>query len=141
MLNYRTKYSEFELQALLYDQLRSQDIDVKGEVYWRMSNTYCRLDLVIYENRKPICIIEVKRNDYYWDKTEAQMIKYEEAFNLPVLLFNDISQMSFIMSEIQKCIKGIYNKEEFHTGKEQLIDTQEIVIQKLLVKHPILLEY
>ena len=54
--------SEFEVQANLYSALKTKGVDVRGEVAWfdPGTRTHCRFDLVIYENKAPVHILEVK---------------------------------------------------------------------------------
>ena len=50
------RVAEFEIQAELYNKLKNEGYDVRGEVKAKKS----RLDLVVFENKKAKCIIEVK---------------------------------------------------------------------------------
>lgn len=58
--------SEFEVQAALYSALRELGIDVRGEVKFygdfglRDAKASCRFDLVIFRDKNPELIIEVK---------------------------------------------------------------------------------
>lgn len=52
-------FSEFEIQAFVYQAIRSLGFDVRGEVY--SSNGSCRFDLVVFNvSKKAAAIIEVK---------------------------------------------------------------------------------
>ena len=57
-MKYRTRPSEFEIQAYLYCELRRLGYDVRGEVSTKDGD--CRFDLVVFANKKPVRIIEVK---------------------------------------------------------------------------------
>ena len=50
--------SEFEVQAYIYQNLRANGYDVRGEVTTRQSSAI--LDLVVFDERTPVLIIEVK---------------------------------------------------------------------------------
>lgn len=54
--------NEFELHAWLYGKLKNIGLDVRGEVRWfdPVERIQCRFDLVIFENKRPHQIIEVK---------------------------------------------------------------------------------
>ena len=67
---YEIKYpeieSEFEVQAFLYSELKKKGIDARGEVQThgafglRPSKASCRFDVVVFENKKAILILEIK---------------------------------------------------------------------------------
>lgn len=163
-MKYPDKYSEFELQAILYNELKNRNIDVKGEVTWKHKEEYCRLDLVVYitqtepilaknksshilkNKKKPICIIEVKSCLNRVTRTKFQIQWYESTFNLPVLLFNNIIQLDYVISEILKSIDGNYNKQDYYKNlKQHKLNTGPEAIQEacsdLIKEYPILLEY
>lgn len=87
--------TEFEVQAYIYNSLCELGLVVKGEVVYETSRRKtkdktrgekCRFDLVIYENRKAIRIIEVKaRQVSHKNGLEAtrQSRKYR-SFGVPV---------------------------------------------------------
>jgi hypothetical protein len=57
-IEYPKKLSEFEIQAYIYNTLRAKGFDVRGEVTSRRGSAI--LDLVVFDNRRPVLIIEVK---------------------------------------------------------------------------------
>jgi len=57
-LRYPDLPSEFEVQSRIYTELRSRGLDVRAEV---KGGVRCRFDLVIFSEKKPIRIIEVKK--------------------------------------------------------------------------------
>ena len=58
-IDYPKRESEFEVQAYLYHTLRERGFDVRGEVTSRQRSA--RLDLVVFNRRVAVLIIEVKR--------------------------------------------------------------------------------
>jgi len=65
-IKYPENESEFEVQAFLYSALKKKCIDARGEVKshgsfgLRPSKASCRFDIVIFENKKAILILEIK---------------------------------------------------------------------------------
>lgn len=57
---YPGEASEFEIQAYLFHHLNALGFDTRGEISSRCAT--CIFDLVVYLDRKPIRIIEVKRS-------------------------------------------------------------------------------
>lgn len=55
--------TEFEVQAELFCELKKRGYDVRGEVCYRNEEMQCRFDLVIFNNKIPRWIIEVKASD------------------------------------------------------------------------------
>lgn len=66
-IQYPDHVSEFEVQAkLMFELMSIPGAEIRGEVKSRGTHglrdakTACRFDLVVYSNKKPVCIIEVK---------------------------------------------------------------------------------
>lgn len=63
---YVRKYSEFEIQAYVYQNLRDMGHDARGEVQSTTKKEEkkgkCIFDIVVFENWYPIRIIEIKRS-------------------------------------------------------------------------------
>lgn len=53
--------SEFEIQSYIYSTLKTKGYDVRGELRTRLG--VCRFDLVVFVDRKPVRIIEVKQSE------------------------------------------------------------------------------
>lgn len=68
---YPREASEFEVQSFIYQSLLSLGIDVRGEV----RSIVGIHDLVIFEDQRPIRVVEVKRRQSR--DTAAQMRRYE----------------------------------------------------------------
>jgi hypothetical protein len=67
---YPRQASEFEIQSTLYHALRQRGYDVRGEVLVQTQEkignahkTIFRLDLVVFKDRAPFLIIEVKKKN------------------------------------------------------------------------------
>lgn len=65
-IEYPTVASEFEVQAFLYSELKRRGLDVRGEVKargcfgLRKAKAACRFDLVLFQNRQAVMILEIK---------------------------------------------------------------------------------
>lgn len=66
-IQYPDHVSEFEVQAkLMFELMNIPGAEIRGEVKsrgthgLREAKTACRFDLVVYSDKKPVCIIEVK---------------------------------------------------------------------------------
>lgn len=57
---YPDKHSEFEVQCHIYNTLRDMGVDARGEVMTQAGTA--RLDIVIYEAKRPVMILEIKRS-------------------------------------------------------------------------------
>ena len=57
LLQYPRKQSEFEIQAYLFSELRGMGLDARGEV---RAGRESRFDIVVFEEKDPVLIIEVK---------------------------------------------------------------------------------
>lgn len=98
------RISEFEIQSDLYQELKQQGFDVRGEVKAKQS----RLDIVVFnEQKKAVCIVEVKsqKKERTTQRKYKRVAKYEELFKLPVLTCLNRNQITEIVNEV----KGIIN--------------------------------
>lgn len=100
-----TRPSEFEIQARLYNKLREEGFNVRGELNAKLSHDRnCRLDLVVYDyNNNPVCIIEVKS----WAKPRSirrysnKQLKRYRKLGYPVLLCCHKNMMSAVIQEVK----------------------------------------
>jgi response regulator RpfG family c-di-GMP phosphodiesterase len=58
-VTYPDSYSEFEIQSFLHTALREKGYDARGEV--RTTTGKSRFDIVIFEQKKAVRIIEIKK--------------------------------------------------------------------------------
>ncbi len=93
------RIAEFEIQAELFNKLRTQGFNVRGEVKAEKS----RLDLVIFntENRAK-CSIEVKSSQRIKKRKYKRVEKYEELFNLPVIVCVHNDQINQTIDEVRR---------------------------------------
>lgn len=112
---YPKKHSESEIQALLWYFLRKKKIDARLEVsaYNPISgkNSY-KLDIVIFVNKVPCCIIECKswsdgysKTAIYRTNNTKQIKKYKAVYGLPVLVCARMSFVTPTIALIEKIIK------------------------------------
>ena len=98
------KISEFEVQSDLYQELKKLGFNVKGEVKAK----YSRLDIVVFDNlNNARIIIEVKSRlrPRATIRKYKRVQKYEELFNLPVLVCINHDQID----ETIKKVKELFN--------------------------------
>jgi hypothetical protein len=80
---YPSKPSEFEVQASLYNALKNAGLDVRGEVKVsgrrKLGVKYrgARFDLVVYQGKVPVILIEVKKSLNAKSNTN-QLSRYRE---------------------------------------------------------------
>lgn len=67
-MQYPKNASEFEIQAELYFGLRKLGFDARGEV----PTSKCRFDLVVFDNKQPVLIIECKKPAYVWRNKDVK---------------------------------------------------------------------
>ncbi|MCK5611718.1 type I restriction enzyme HsdR N-terminal domain-containing protein [Candidatus Pacearchaeota archaeon] len=109
-IKYPERISEFEIQSLTYGILRKEGFIVRGEVKAYKS----RLDIVVYdEQKKAVCIIEVKSRKRIRTRTKKykQVQKYEELFNLPVLVCVSKSQIQDTLNQVRRIMNGSSNND------------------------------
>jgi type I site-specific restriction-modification system R (restriction) subunit len=99
-VDYPQRYSEFEIQASVWSVLKKNGVDVRGEV----KALGCRFDLVIYKNKEPICIIEVKnkRRDKPEYEVKSKQLKRYRLFGIPVLY---CANHHYILSTVDKVLE------------------------------------
>lgn len=105
---YPVKYSEFEIQAELYHQLRIRDVEVRGSVPARCfefnKQPFVFFDLVVFNLLKlPVVIIECKNhseNSPPHVLNGRQKRRYEQ-FNIPILLCDRVSRIEPVIQEIE----------------------------------------
>lgn len=108
-IGYPGEFSEFEVQSYLFTELTALGFDVRGEVMSKCST--CIFDLVIFVDRKPVRIIEVKRSrpkggvksvNRKIDMTrELQRRRYSE-FGLPVDLVVALREAKIYVDHVRK---------------------------------------
>lgn len=106
---YPSIQSEFEVQAYLYGALKAQGLDVRGEVCvfglfgMREAKAVCRFDLVVFENKNPILILEVKaRHVTHKNGIEAnRQFKRYTTFGLPVWFVYGMDGAEIALSELK----------------------------------------
>ena len=78
--------TEFEVQAWLYSILKQYGFDVRGEVCFKGQDFQCRFDLVMFDQEKPVRIIEVKASQIKHKKTleETRQGRRYRMFGVPV---------------------------------------------------------
>lgn len=107
-INYPHVQSEFEVQAWLYNALRTNGHDVRGEVPvyglfgLRKTKVSCRFDLVIFKNKVPVVILEVKAktvNHKNGIEATRQGRNYI-LFGIPVLMIYGMNDAIKVIEEI-----------------------------------------
>lgn len=94
MITYPVKKSEFEIQAEVYNYLKNQNIDVRGEVNMRDINgkkgfKQFRFDLVVFQEKKAVLIIEVKSPGHRVERfCNTRQFKKYSALNVGLLVIN-----------------------------------------------------
>jgi hypothetical protein len=92
-------YTEFEVQAYLYAEFKARGFLVRGELKTKCGK--CKFDLVLYSEREPVRIIEVKNgrtlNGKYNPvkspaKTESEQIDKYAEFGVPVDLIRGMEE-------------------------------------------------
>ena len=95
------RFSEFEIQAFIYYELKKLEIVVRGEMPSYCGD--CIFDLIIYKDSVPIRIIEVKKHLFSGaqKKTKSQVNRYSK-FGVPVDIICS-------MDEAEEYIKNFQN--------------------------------
>ncbi len=115
-IEYPKKKSEAEIQALLWYFLRKRKIDARLQVTAHNPITNkksCKLDLVIFVDQKPRCIVECKswsdgysRTAIYRTNNTKQIRKYKEFYGLPVLVCARSSFVTTTITLIEQILKS-----------------------------------
>lgn len=95
-IDYPKKRSDAEIEALLWYFLKKRKVDARLQVTAYNPDSEkksCKLDLVVFVDKLPKCIVEVKswsdgysRNAIYRTNNTKQIKKYKEYYGLPVLV-------------------------------------------------------
>lgn len=103
-IKYPEKDFEIDTQTHLLILLREMGYDAKQEVKFKNN----RFDIVIFEEKKAICIIEVKNHKRKYIGSPAlpslqtkQLTKYKK-MGLPVLLCRNANDMPRIIERVKK---------------------------------------
>lgn len=121
---YPKKYSEAEVESAILSTLKNENIDARAQVTaptYRVKNygkrkrdfAMSRLDIVVFKNKKAICIIECKswKEDYtapsqiQQRRRAKQIVDYEMLYEIPVILCGRINHVNAVVEEV----KGIIN--------------------------------
>jgi uncharacterized protein YjhX (UPF0386 family) len=107
MISYPVGQSEFEIHAYLFCKLRVAKLDARGEVNWvtglsKRGWKHCRCDIVIFKDKIPRLIIEVKRKKK--DRSHSrQQGKYSIA-GVPVLWCCGFSEIDALVDKCKDMI-------------------------------------
>jgi hypothetical protein len=103
--------TEFEIQAFIYSELRAMGVDVRGELVTtfydgseigcrsQKCRTVCRFDLVVFADRKPVHIIEVKRERKKVIKECGRQCGRYRRYGVPVTFVSGMDQSRTIVSQ------------------------------------------
>lgn len=107
-ISYPVKHSEFEVHAELYDRLRALGYDARGCVPARCRDDKgrqprCHLDLVVFRERQPVVIIEVKNgNGTSFVMNDTQQARRYLKFGLPVIQCPNMNWVSVTVEKVQE---------------------------------------
>jgi len=105
--------SEFEIQAFIYAELRALGVDVRGELVTvffdgingkQKHRTMCRFDLVIFENKIPIRIVEVKHGRKTFVSERARQCERYRKYGVPVTFVFGMEQAIRFVSDFTDTI-------------------------------------
>lgn len=112
MIKNNNKPTEFELQASLYNNIKSRWIEVRGEFtdysiwerfgYKKWFQT-CRFDILIFKDWVSCAIIEVKKPWREIKEYGRQYIKYK-SYWMPLIYCNSFDDIEDIISQIEKIV-------------------------------------
>uniref|UniRef100_A0A6M3LA39 Restriction endonuclease type IV Mrr domain-containing protein n=1 Tax=viral metagenome TaxID=1070528 RepID=A0A6M3LA39_9ZZZZ len=117
-IKYPRKRSEAEIQALLWYFLRKKKIDARLEVRGGSPDGKrgCQLDIVVFVDKSPVCIIECKSwsSSYqltarYRVNNRKQIQRYKEFFGLPVLVCGRINKVTDTVREVESILSSTNN--------------------------------
>jgi len=116
IIEYPKKHSEAEIQALLWYFLRKRKIDARLQVTGynpSIQKKSCKLDLVVFVDKTPKCIVECKswsngysRTAIYRTNNTKQLHKYREFYEVPVLICARMSYITKTIDLVEKILKG-----------------------------------
>jgi hypothetical protein len=99
-IEYPTHFSEFEIQAELYGLLRNMKLDVRGELHQKP----CRFDLVVFDGKKAVCIIEVKKWVLKKEPTKTKQFKKYSNYGLPVIYCVNMEDVPNTLDRVKQVI-------------------------------------
>lgn len=106
-IDYPKKYSEFEVQANLYAVLKfSYKLDVRGEVAIGQGSGKSRFDLVVFKDKKAVCIIEVKNQKREGLNTNTKQYKKYSSFGLRLFYCLNMSFVKPLAEEVLEFYKN-----------------------------------
>jgi len=106
VIDYLNKDSEFDIQATLYNELKLVNgLEVFGEfkvlggkIGSSVRKQLCRFDLIVFKNKKPLVIIEVKRGNR--NKGIRKQLDSYRKFGIPVLVCKKMKGIKYILKQV-----------------------------------------
>jgi hypothetical protein len=98
---YPVNMCETELEAIVYNKLRSYGLDARLQV----NCGYCsghRFDIVIFHNKISVCIIEVKATSRKkgYNRREVIQLKEYKDYELPLIVCNGYSKIDKTIKKV-----------------------------------------
>jgi hypothetical protein len=117
-LEYPDKYSEFEVQAELYNRLKQEGLTVRGEVRGSCNDgnktVGCRFDLVIFNSlKRPVLIIECKNNRSHdgrktiFDRVKTRQYRKYSKFELPTFQCLSMNHIDAVVFDVMAALKNL----------------------------------
>ena len=112
-IQYPERASEFEIQAELYQAIKSAGFDVRGEVRascMDFGNQHLvRIDLVVFRDCKAVALVECKRdaNEMEGLDTGTRQGRRYSRFGLPVIVCGSLEQIPFAVQEVEECLTSL----------------------------------
>jgi len=120
-IEYPVKQSEAEIEAILFYKLDSIGIDARLQVTAfnpKTEKKSCKLDLVVFAEKKAVCIVECKswtdgynKNAIYRTNNSKQIRKYKAIYGLPVLICAREEYIPEIVKKVKVIISDFSKKE------------------------------
>lgn len=105
-MGFHIKHNEFELQAVLFCELKKLFSVVKGEVKFTTEDGRrgARFDIVVFDNDlNPIFIIETKRTKRTKPASEYKQIqRYKKLVDCPVYLISSKDEMNNFLQSVKE---------------------------------------
>lgn len=109
VIRYPFHRSEFELQSDLYQRLKRDGMDVRGEVPSRYSGAKSCFDLVVFLNRHAVCLIEVKDSphDLVVIKRHTRQARKYSLYDIPLFYFTPTIPIETVVSQVKGVIDSM----------------------------------
>ena len=109
---YPRKISEAEVQAQLWTELKKFSVDARLQVIGKGDDKLCKLDLVVFQNAIPKCIVECKgwskryskERWYQLAKNTKQVVRYQQ-FGVPVFVCGRQESIPNVICLIRNCLR------------------------------------